>query len=211
MDEFFDKDYFYGKIKSNYVCYDKINSKIYFKEVIRFIEKYNKGGRYLDVGCAFGFLIHEVAPFFDETYGCDVSAYAIERAKEIVPKSQLEVIDLDTAFPYPRKYFDVVTALDVLEHTHNLDKNFQKISSSVKDDGYLIISLPIEDWPRKIFGFLDKDKSHISIPHEDNLIKLIKDNRFEILDKSYFAPMPYFYKVPHIPAEVELFLHRKKY
>ncbi len=181
MNEFFDEDYFYGNKKSNYICYDEMDPQKYFKNIINFIKEHQKGGKYLDVGCAFGLLIREVLPFFDETHGCDVSTYAIEKAKKIVPKSELRVIDLEKTFPYPKEYFDVVTALDILEHTKNLDKNFKRISASVKEGGYLIVSLPIQDWPRKIFGFLDKDKSHISIPNENEFISAIETEGFVIL------------------------------
>jgi 2-polyprenyl-3-methyl-5-hydroxy-6-metoxy-1,4-benzoquinol methylase len=208
MDEFFDEDYFFGNKKSNYVSYDEIDPKIYFKNVIRFIEEHQMGGRYIDVGCAFGFLIRELSPFFDETYGCDVSSYAVERARKSVPESKLEVVDLDKAFPYPKSHFDMVTALDVLEHTRNLEGNLEKICSAVKDKGYLIVSLPIKAWPRRLFGFLDKDKSHISIPNERELVAMIENNGFKILDKRYFAPLPYVYKLSHVPAEVELFLQK---
>jgi 2-polyprenyl-3-methyl-5-hydroxy-6-metoxy-1,4-benzoquinol methylase len=210
MDEFFDKDYFFGNKKSNYASYDEVNPQIYFRNVLQFIEGHHKGGRYIDIGCAFGFLIREVSPFFDETYGCDISSYAIERARKNVPEAGLEVVDLDNAFPYPKSHFDTVTALDVLEHTRNLEGNLEKICSAVKERGYLILSLPIEAWPRRLFGFLDKDKSHVSIPKERELVGMIENNGFKILGKRHFAPLPHVYKLSHIPAEVELFLQKVK-
>jgi predicted TPR repeat methyltransferase len=208
MKEFFDKDYFYGNKKSNYACYDEINPKKYFKSVIEFIEERQRGGRYLDVGCAFGLLLREVSQFFDETHGCDVSAFAIEKARKNAPRSRLRAIDIDKIFPYPAGYFDVVTALDVLEHTKNLKENFEKISASVNDGGYLIVSTPILDWPRRIFGFLDKDKSHISIPEENEVIRIAEKNGFTILRRAHFLPAPKLCKVSYIPAEVELFLQK---
>lgn len=206
MDEFFDKDYFSGNKKSNYDCYDDIEPKKYFKNIIKFVQDRPRGGRYLDVGCAFGLLLREVSAHFDEANGCDISRYAIEKAVKNAPKASLQVVNLDESFPYPLGYFDVVSALDVLEHTRNLNKNFEKISASVKDGGYFIVSLPIQDWPRRVFGFLDKDKSHISIPDEQELVRMAEENGFEIKRREYFAPAPYLCKVPHIPAEVELFL-----
>lgn len=208
MDEFFDKDYFSGNKKSNYICYDDIDPKKYFKNIINFVEVRPRGGRYLDVGCAFGLLLREVSPNFDEIHGCDISRYAIEKAKKNAPKASLAVVNLDWDFPYPKGFFDVITALDVLEHTRNLEENFRKISASVKDGGYLLVSLPIRRWPRKIFGFLDKDSSHVSIPTEREMIRIAEENGYEILRKEYFAPAPYLCKVPRIPAEIELFLKK---
>jgi len=210
MNEFFDEDYFCGNKKSNYVCYEEIDSRKYFKSIINFLEGQGRGGRYLDVGCAFGLLIREVAWLFDESFGCDISSYAIEKARINVPGCELRLLDIEEDFPYPKEHFDVITALDVLEHTSSLAGNFEKISMCVKDKGYFILSLPVRDWPRKAFGFLDKDKSHISIPDEREILCLAEKCGFEVLKREHFAPMPWLGRMPGIPAEVQLFLQKNE-
>ena len=208
MTEIFGKDYFYGKKESNYSDYDKLNPSKQFKNAIHFVKKLKVKGRFLDVGCAFGLLLKEVSPFFDEIYGCDISRFAIQKAKEKIPKANLKVADLEKPLPYPDEFFDCITALDVLEHTKNLEASFENIVGKLKKGGYFIVSLPINAWPRKLFGFLDKDRTHISILKEDELVKIASKNKLAILSKKHFCPVPIFYRIPHIKIEIELFLRK---
>jgi 2-polyprenyl-3-methyl-5-hydroxy-6-metoxy-1,4-benzoquinol methylase len=206
MVEKFGKDYFYGNKESNYSDYDKLNPSKQFKNVISFIKNQKLKGRFLDVGCAFGLLLKEVSSFFDEIYGCDISQFAIKKAQQKVPKAHLKLTDLDSVddLPYPNKFFNCITALDVLEHTKKFEDNFKKIVAKLKSGGYLIISVPIDSWPRKFFGFLDKDKTHISILKEDKIMKIVSKNKLTVISKKHFCPIAFFYRIPYIPAEVEL-------
>ena len=56
---------------------------------------------------------------------------------------------------------------------------FQKI---LKKNGIIFIKLPVHCWVRKCFGFLDKDKTHISILKESEIFQALKVNKFKILD-----------------------------
>jgi 2-polyprenyl-3-methyl-5-hydroxy-6-metoxy-1,4-benzoquinol methylase len=209
MEEKFGRDYFYGNKESNYYNYDTIDASLAFKSGISFIKDNNfSGGRILDVGCAFGIFLEEVDPFFDKIYGCDISKFAIEKAKEKLPEADFKVVDVEKSLPYEDDFFDCITAFDVLEHTKNLEKSFENIVSKLKDGGYLIMSMPINCWPRKIFGFLDKDKTHISILKGKELVQIINKNELEIIKKDYFLPFPIVHKISGIPAEVEFILRK---
>jgi len=209
MEEKFDKDYFFGNKKSNYVAYDKLDPHKQFGSIISFIKKQKIGGRFLDVGCALGILLKEVTPFFDEVYGFDISNFAIKIAKQNVPKSNLKVLDLEKNLPYPDESFDCITALDILEHTKNFEENFNKLVKKLRHGGYLIISVPIDTIFWKFVTLFDKDKTHVSILKEKELIKIINKNQLKIVRKRYFCPHPKLYRVWHIPAEVELMLKKE--
>ncbi|MAG07963.1 hypothetical protein CMO89_00665 [Candidatus Woesearchaeota archaeon] len=204
----FGKEYYYGHKLSNYFNYEKTNTSRAFKRIISFIEVEGLQGKYLDIGCAFGFLIKEVSCFFDEVYGCDISEFAINKAKNYVPYADLRIVDLDESLPHPKEYFDCITAMDVLEHTKDFKKNFEKLIKRVKKGGYLIVSSPIDAWPYRFFGFLDNDKTHISVLKEKQIIDVINKNSMEIIKKSYFSPFPLLYKIPFIPFEIELILRK---
>jgi 2-polyprenyl-3-methyl-5-hydroxy-6-metoxy-1,4-benzoquinol methylase len=181
MIEKFGRSYFYGFERSNYINYEKLNPSKLFKGAIFFINKHNiRGGKILDVGCAFGFFLKEVSSYFDELHGFDISKFAIKKAKKIIPKAKLKVVDLEKSLPYPDDSFDCITAIDVLEHTKNFEKNFEKMVKKLKKNGYLIISTPLNEWPRKIFGFLDRDKTHISVLKEHELIKIVKKINYQL-------------------------------
>ena len=176
MVEQFDKDYFYGKKKSNYSDYGRLIPSRQFKSVISFIRNRKLRGSFLDIGCAFGLLLKEVSPFFDEVSGCDISRYAIQKARRIIPKANLKIVNVDKSLPYVDESFDCIAALDILEHTSNFERNFEKIVSKLKKGGYLFVSVPIDSWPRKLFGFLDRDKTHVSILKEKRLAIISKLN-----------------------------------
>ncbi len=208
MSNAFGKSYFCGDRGWNYASYDKINHAKIFRKITSFIKNQEIGGRFLDIGCAFGFLVEQVAPFFDELYGCDISSFAIQEAKKKNPKANLKVVNLDKAFPYPDNFFDCITALDVLEHTKDIEENVKKIVKKIKPGGYFILSLPIKGIIRKMFGSLDKDETHISILKGKEIIRIVKASGLKIIKKRHFCPSPVLYRVYHIPAELELILQK---
>lgn len=208
MVEKFGRNYFYGGKDSNYSNYEEGDHSKAFKSVVSFIVKQKLKGRFLDVGCAFGFLLREVSHFFDELHGFDISRFAINKAKQIIPEAGLIILDLDKSLPYPDESFDCIAALDVLEHTKNFKENFEKIVKKLKTGGYLIISVPIDAWPRRIFGFLDKDKTHISILKKEEILRIVEQNGLEIINKKHFCPFPIFHRIPYVPAEIELILKK---
>lgn len=204
----FDEKYFYGKEKSNYGNYENINHSRQFNSVISFIKENGISGKFLDVGCAFGYLLKEASKYFEEVYGCDISSFAIEKASKIVPNAHLKVGDIGKSLPYENVLFDCICAMDVLEHTKNMEKSFEALVRMLKKNGYLIIAMPIDSWPRKIFGFLDKDPTHVSIIKVSGLDKMLTRHNLKIIKRSYFALMPMSYKLRGIPVEIELFMKK---
>lgn len=206
--EKFDKDYFYGKKKSNYSNYEKLDPSKTFETAISFIAREEISGRFLDVGCAFGFLLGEIAPFFDEVYGCDISPFAIDKARERNPSVDFRVVDIEESLPYSDESFDCIAAMDVLEHTASFEDNFVKLVSKLKRGGYLMISSPLDAWPRRLFGVFDRDDTHISIPKESRLKEIIQELDLNIMCEKKYAPFPFLSKIPRIPAQIELILRK---
>lgn len=73
----------------------------------------------LDVGCAKGFMLHDLVQLIPQitVKGIDISAYAIENAIEDM-KPHVQVGDA-RCLPFPDKSFDVVLAINTI---HNLEK-----------------------------------------------------------------------------------------
>jgi 2-polyprenyl-3-methyl-5-hydroxy-6-metoxy-1,4-benzoquinol methylase len=210
MTEEFGRSYFYGLKKSNYLNYEKLNPTKLFKGILYFVRKYNiRGKRLLDVGCAFGFLLKELSSSFDELHGFDISEFAIEKAKKVVPKAKLKVFNLNDSLPYPNNNFDCITAVDVLEHAKNFEKNFEKIVKKLRKGGYLIVSTPLDEWPRKYFSFMDRDETHVSVLKERKLDKIIKKNKLKIVEKRHYLFFPIIYRIPKIPFAVEVLLQKQ--
>ncbi|MCA3700400.1 MAG: class I SAM-dependent methyltransferase, partial [Brevundimonas sp.] len=75
------------------------------------------GDSVLDVGCAKGFMMHDMAALIPgiQVKGVDVSAYAIENAIEDM-RDHVQVASADR-LPFPDKSFDVVISVNTI---HNL-------------------------------------------------------------------------------------------
>lgn len=204
----FDEDYFYGRKKSNYSNYEKMNASRKFKTFIDFITEKKITGRFLDVGCAFGLLLEEVAPYFDELLGCDISEFAIEKARRRCPDFNFRIVDIEKSIPYPDESFDCIAAIDVLEHTKSFKASFQNLMPKLKTGGYMMLSTPLDSWARKLFGFFDKDRTHISILKENKLKIIIREQKLTILKQFKYAPTPIRRKIPRIPAQIELVLKK---
>jgi 2-polyprenyl-3-methyl-5-hydroxy-6-metoxy-1,4-benzoquinol methylase len=206
----FGRSYFYGFSKSNYLNYEKLDPSKLFEGILYFVRNHNiKVNSVLDVGCAFGFLLKELSSVFNELHGFDISEFAIEKAKKVIPEASLKIHSLEDPLPYPDNNFDCITAVDVLEHTRNFERNFGEIVTKLKKGGYLIVSTPLNEWPRRYFGFMDKDKTHISVLKETELAGIIKKNDMKIIDKRYYAPFPFIYRISGIPFSIEILLRKQ--
>lgn len=77
------------------------------------------GSSLLDVGCAKGFMLHDLAAMIPglTVKGIDISDYAIEHAIDDM-KPHVQVASA-TNLPFPDKSFDVVIAINTI---HNLDR-----------------------------------------------------------------------------------------
>jgi hypothetical protein len=71
--------------------------------------------RSLDVGCALGFVVEALREVGVEAYGVDVSQYAVDHAAPGA-RGFLRRGDLGEGLPFPDGHFDLVSALEILEH-----------------------------------------------------------------------------------------------
>lgn len=98
------------------------------------------GSRVLDLGCAFGFGTR-LLPARYETYGHDLDAIYVERARRQVPAARFTHGPAHQV-PYPDAYFDGILLLDVLEHVPDEQLVAAEIERLLRPGGSLILSVP---------------------------------------------------------------------
>src|SRR5689334_13970233 len=67
------------------------------------VYRYAPGGRLLEIGCGFGYLLGGFDGRF-QRYGTDISAHAIEAAQRSLPDARLAVADIQDGVPFHEKF-----------------------------------------------------------------------------------------------------------
>jgi len=107
----------------------------------------------LDVGCGKGFLLHECKQILPEARvaGFDISAYALENAKEEVRDGLFVHRAQDTPWPFADREFDLVVSLTTLHNLpiHHLARAMSELER-VGRDKYLVVESYRS--PRELFN-----------------------------------------------------------
>lgn len=99
--------------KSGYASYDRVSSNADIAAWL--IWRNFRVEKTLDLGCAKGYLVEALRDLGVESFGCDISRFAIENASESVSR-YLRLGSLSDGLPYEDEEFDLVSALEILEH-----------------------------------------------------------------------------------------------
>lgn len=99
------------------------------------------GERLLDVGCGSGLLATLANPIFREIYGVDISSTAVEIARKHGVNAKVHNLN-DTPLPWANDFFDVVTALAVLQYVYDLDFVLAELVRVLKPGGRLFACVP---------------------------------------------------------------------
>jgi len=154
----------------------------------KFINRYKKDGRLLDVGCAVGTFLNGMRKYGQWVLqGVEINAHAAEVARN---KYGLDVFTgtLEQA-PFPDQSFDVITLWDVLEHLHDPMASLNKIQSLLKGDGILVMRVPNgNSLDAKIFkrhwAGLDIPR-HLTVFTPGTLELALKGAGFQSIERSY--------------------------
>ncbi|MBW3012544.1 class I SAM-dependent methyltransferase, partial [Candidatus Woesearchaeota archaeon] len=116
---------------------------------------------------------------FGDVYGVDLNKDAISQCKKLGYK-KLELKDI-TSLKY-KNYFDVVIAIELIEHIKDDFSALQKINSYMKKDGLLVITAPA-------FNFLwsrdDELAHHARRYSRKRLRKLVSKSGVKIIHMGY--------------------------
>lgn len=94
----------------------------------------------LDIGCGSGLMLNALEDV-GQTFGVDMSDDAINFSKEIF-NGKVEMGFLPDHIPYEENFFDLITALDVIEHVDRDIDSLKTIRSRLVSDGKAVITVP---------------------------------------------------------------------
>ncbi len=148
----------------------------------------------LDVGCYTGELLTSLPANYAK-YGIEIC----QAAASVASSKGIEIVSNDLYAIDIHHKFDVITAVDVIEHTENPEVFIQELMSLLAPHGKLIISTGNTDnclWKRlKNRFWYSKFYEHISFIGERWLDNFCFKNNFTIVDKvifRYFQPTARF-------------------
>jgi SAM-dependent methyltransferase len=97
------------------------------------------GARVLDAGCGSGRTLEELVDY-GETYGIefDPDAAALARSRGVGDVRVGRVEEL----PWDGDFFDLITCLDVIEHTPDDRRSLRELRRVCKPSGHLLITVP---------------------------------------------------------------------
>lgn len=141
----------------------------------------------LDIGCAYGFFLDEVRKEGFSVHGIDISETAIQWMEEHLGISGTIGLSSEA----PNGPFDMISAIEVIEHVKNPHSFIHDVSERLKDNGLLIISTGAHDTPlARLLGrrwWYLNPPDHCSIFSKLSMKKLLTHNNFEILEQRIVA------------------------
>jgi SAM-dependent methyltransferase len=148
--------------------------------ILKYLKKLNKKGRILDVGCATGFLLDQARKQGWEVYGVELSAWAVDYAKDKLQLPNITQGSLKDA-GYPANFFDVVVLKDVIEHLTDPKETLEQIRHVLKPAGIMCCNTPdIDSLASKMLGakWWGIKQSHLYYFNKNNLSALFKATGF---------------------------------
>jgi SAM-dependent methyltransferase len=154
------------------------------------VERWARGRRsdaaLLDVGCGYG---HLLARFRDryELYGVELSEHAAGAARTALPRARLVRADIQRGLPF-RGRFDVVLAINVIEHLSDPGSAVAAIREALVPGGLTVIHLPTINGPvsRAIYRFAyGGDPTHVYRPSSREVVRLFTSQGFSLLEGSH--------------------------
>ena len=171
---------------------DKLRDNLLVKMFSKYGSTALEDSSVVDIGCGYGWLLD----YFDtakRVCGSDISEHAIEVARKRSPSREFKVADIQAGVAFDNK-FDLVLAINVIEHLPNPAAGIKAICDALKPGGITLVHLPtinnaFNKWEYKYL--YDSDPTHIYRPKGSEIRKMFEDNGLKTMRDSF---------LPHFPA-----------
>ena len=151
--------------------------------------KLGKKSNVLEYGCAHGFLVKCLNDYGVNTYGVDISEFAIKNSladisdKVTIIKNN-NLINVLKKFKFNKKVFDWNISKDVFEHIPQKElKNILNHMNKITKNLFVIV--PLGDNSKYRIQQYHLDKTHIIIKNEEWWINLFEKNGFKVEQMLY--------------------------
>ena len=142
-----------GELEKNH-WYFKAKRKFLDILLVKYITEYSGKIHVLDVGCGTGAVLEQMAAKHFTVSGVDINDTALAYCRD--KGFQVERGSADK-MPYASASFDIVFALDVLEHLENPELALQEVKRVLKKDGLFIVTVPAHQW---LWSYHDESLHH---------------------------------------------------
>ncbi|MCX7974690.1 MAG: class I SAM-dependent methyltransferase [Candidatus Aminicenantes bacterium] len=200
----------YSEVKDPAYEVEALGRRQTFRRLLHRLEKLRpQRGYLLDVGAATGLFLDEAKKRGWQVLGIEPSRWAVE----IAQKQGLKVFQGSLEdFKIDDQRYDVITLIDVLEHTPNPRKIVEKVQKLLKPQGLILIVTPdLESFLAKLTGryWWHYRPAHLVFFNRQSLKKLLALTHFEVLSwKRYswhfslsylFSRLPFTFWLLHKP------------
>jgi 2-polyprenyl-3-methyl-5-hydroxy-6-metoxy-1,4-benzoquinol methylase len=130
--------------KYEQIQHPNLNSPRYPYEFSFFKPYIKEEDTVLDFGCSNGGILRYSKQHAQNSFGLEVNEYAanLARAQGLTVFDNLESLSKNL-------FFDVIYSNHVLEHIPNVASTLEQIRSKIKNNGKLLLKLPMDDWRAK--------------------------------------------------------------
>jgi SAM-dependent methyltransferase len=159
----------------------------------------------LEIGCGLGHLLGWLCDDY-QVVGTDINPWAIEQARENVPKGTFYIQPAEDLGIFPPAAFQIVIAKHVVEHLEKPNLAIREISRVLAPGGLLLMATPNMDSPMRAWkkenwiGY--QDPTHISLktPAEWQDMLSANDITTTKVFSDGFWDAPY---LPWLPAKLQ--------
>lgn len=148
----------------------------------------NKKGKVLELGCHDGLFLEKLKNNGFEVEGIEFVPELVKKCRE--KGIRVKVHDLNKKFPHKDESFDIIIALEVLEHLHNYEGCMAEIKRALKKGGMFIMSSPNMSYWRVILSLL---KGRFPKDETDRHIANLSLYQWKELMQKYFTDVRFYH------------------
>lgn len=173
------------------------------EHVMRIISALPRGASCLDFGCGSGAMLPYLTYRYDRVVGCDPDLLVARKVVSQLGLSSVELVEgleQTNSSEGSRQGFDVIVAMDVLEHVEGLEVIVSLLHDLLRKGGMLVVTGPTENrfyrMGRRLAGFSGDY-------HVRNVYEVVKalDKEFSVSQVAVlYYPIPLFRVYRAIPV-----------